>query len=736
MTDGAEKSLQQIIEAQAERIVRLERQLAVRTAALDAVTTEYAQMKAQLRATPAGSPPVPPPAPVLSRAQRIRKTVVLVGGRLLPSPAKRLIKKFWDPWKEPRRVRAKPRPPDAAPSIATTTTFDIICFSIIDWSFRWQRPQQLLSQFAEAGHRVFVFKTTAFLPAGGVPFQIEQVRENVWEVTIAPPVMIDVYAGAIAPGTAEWFPSMLERMRRELNIVSAVSIVQVATWRDVAEEARRRFGWKLVYDCMDEWDSFPGMKPQLLVAEELLVGEADLVTVSGRRLFEKWHGRNARVELVRNATDYLHFATPSSERLLDEIKRPIVGYFGAIAPWFDVELLTRVASRRPDCSFVVIGGVFDVKVDSLAALPNVHFLGQQPYARMPAYLRDFDVCMIPFVVNEITAATDPVKFYEYISLGKPVVSTHMPELEPFADLLYLADDEEDFLRKLDLALSEDDDALRARRIEVAKENTWPARAAMTLGAIRDLHPKVSILIVSYNNQALTQGCLESVLQNSMHPNLEVIVVDNASTDGSREWLETLRDDRVRVLLNDENAGFAAANNQALRLATGAYVVLLNNDTVVPRGWLPRMLRHLEDPQIGLAVAVTNFSGNESRIDVPYDRLDGMLPFADHYMREHDGERFDIRVAAMYCVGMRRDVYETVGPLDEYFAVGMFEDDDYSHRVRLAGFRVVCAEDVFIHHIGQASFSKLSPQAYEALWKRNQAYFEEKWGAKWEPHRLR
>jgi GT2 family glycosyltransferase/glycosyltransferase involved in cell wall biosynthesis len=736
MKDGTHE-MQQTIDAQAERIVRLERQLEARTAALDAVTRDYAQLQATLRApAPQATPVFAPLAPVLSTPQRIRKAIVLVGGRLLPSPAKRFVKRFWDPWKLPHRVRAKKRDADPAPRTPLSTTFDIICFSIIDWSFRWQRPQQLLSQFADAGHRVFVFKTTAFLAAGGAPFQMEQVRENVWEITLAPPVMIDVYAGAISPATVAWFPTLLEAMRRDLNIVSAVSIVQVATWREVAEEARLRFGWKLVYDCMDEWDSFPGMQPQLLVAEERLVAEADLVTVSARRLLEKWHGHNTRVELVRNATNFDHFAAVPAERFLDDVKRPIVGYFGAIAAWFDVELLAHVASARPHCSFVVIGGVFDVDVDSLKQLPNVHLLGQQPYARMPAYLHDFDVCIIPFVVNEITAATDPVKFYEYISLGKPVVSTHMPELEPFADLLYLADDQDDFLRKLDLALAEDDDALRTRRIEVARANTWPARAAATLTAIRDTHPKVSIIIVSYNNQELTRNCLESVLRNSMHPNLEVIVVDNASKDGSAEMLDGLRDDRVRVLLNDENLGFAKANNQALRIATGAYLVLLNNDTVVPRGWVPRLLRQLDDPQIGLAVAVTNFSGNESRIDVPYDTIDEMLPFADDYMREHEGQRFDIRVAAMYCVGMRRDVYESVGLLDEHFAIGMFEDDDYSHRVRLAGYRVVCTEDVFVHHIGQASFSKLAPEAYDALWKRNQAYFEEKWGVPWEPHKAR
>lgn len=312
----------------------------------------------------------------------------------------------------------------------------------------------------------------------------------------------------------------------------------------------------------------------------------------------------------------------------------------------------------------------------------------------------------------------------------------MPELQPFGDLLYLAGDADDFLDKLDAALAEDDDALRTRRIDAARANTWTARSAVMQDAITGVHPRVSIIIVSYNNLELTRACVASVLHNSMHPNIEVIVVDNASADGSAEMLEGLRHDGVQVILNGHNAGFAAANNQGLREATGTFLVLLNNDTVVPRGWLPRMLRHLEEPRVGLAVAVTNFSGNESRIDVPYATIEEMPPFAEAYTREHDGERFDIRVAAMYCMGMRREVFTRIGPLDEEFAIGMFEDDDYSHRARLAGFQVVCLEDVFVHHIGQASFSKLAPEAYDALWKRNQAYFEKKWSVPWEPHRTR
>ena len=465
------------VEAQAERIVRLERELAAREEELSAATDECARLEAQLR-THRPRVTVAAPGPRLSLRQRARAAAIRLGGLLLPAPAKRFVKRFWDPWASPRRIA--PKPVRTRPS-ETTTTYDVVCFPIIDWSFRWQRPQQLLSQFADAGHRVFVFRATEFLRPGGAAFELELLRPNVWEVTLAPPVMIDVYAGVIDPQTVAWFPALFEEMRRELNIGRAVSIVQVATWREAAEEARRGFGWPIVYDCMDEWDSFPGMKAELVAAEERLVAEADLVTVSARRLFDKWQGRNPRVELVRNAADYAHFAAPSTERLLDDVPHPIVGYFGAIAQWFDVALLASVAQQRPGYSFVLIGGVFDVDVTPLTALPNVHLLGQQPYARMPAYLRAFDVCVIPFVVNEITAATDPVKFYEYLSLGKPVVSTHMPELEPHRDLLYLADD--DFLSQLDRAVAEDDEELRARRIELARANTWTVRAEGMMQAI-------------------------------------------------------------------------------------------------------------------------------------------------------------------------------------------------------------------------------------------------------------
>jgi len=665
---------------------------------------------------------------------RMYSRIVIGVGRRLPQPLKNLIKKAWNPW--PTRLNIVDIPA-AAPMLDPheSTTYDVVCFSIIGWSFRWQRPQQLMSKLADAGHRVFFLKVDSFLQPGARMFEAIALRPNVWEIRLAPPVPFDVYNGAIPPQTAEWFPHMLDELRREFGIVAAVSIVQIATWTRVAEAVRARFGWKVVYDCMDEWKNFPGMQAAVTHEEERLVEQANVVVVSATRLLEKWQHPGRHVVLVRNAADFEFYASAPRENLLDDLQRPIVGYFGAIAQWLDAELVRRVALERPHYTLVLIGGVFNVDIAGLEELPNVRFLGQQPYARMPSYLASFDACMIPFVVDEVTAATDPVKFYEYVSLGKPVVATPMPELEPYRELLYFASTPAEFATQLDAALNENDPGLVARRVALARENTWTARVATLSDAIREAHAKVSIIVVTYGNRELTRLCLDAVFRTTLYANFEVIVVDNASTDGTPEMLEEIarQNDRVRVILSRTNLGFAAANNQGIRAATGDVLVLLNNDTVPARGWLMRMLRHLEDPKIGLVVAVTNFSGNESRIAVPYTSLDGMPAFAEEYVRANAGKVFDIHVAAMYCVGLRRNAYEVVGPLDEEFTVGMFEDDDYSHRTRLAGLRVVCAEDVFVHHFGQASFGKLPKEEYDAIWRRNQQHYERKWGITWHPH---
>ncbi|MBM4261185.1 MAG: glycosyltransferase family 2 protein [Deltaproteobacteria bacterium] len=250
-------------------------------------------------------------------------------------------------------------------------------------------------------------------------------------------------------------------------------------------------------------------------------------------------------------------------------------------------------------------------------------------------------------------------------------------------------------------------------------------------------PRVSIIIVTYNNLPLTKLCLESIARNTEYANSEVIVVDNRSTDNTPAYLQRVAHECkwITFLLNDRNEGFARANNQGIARARGDFLVLLNNDTIVPPGWLEGLLWHLQDRAIGLVGPVSNFVGNEARVEVYYRTWEEMESFARYTMRRNARTIADIHMLAMFCVAFRREIYDAIGPLDEQFGVGMFEDDDYSLRIKRAGYRVVCAPGVFVHHFGRAAFEKLEATGeYNSIFAQNRERFEKKWNLQWQPHR--
>jgi GT2 family glycosyltransferase len=246
-------------------------------------------------------------------------------------------------------------------------------------------------------------------------------------------------------------------------------------------------------------------------------------------------------------------------------------------------------------------------------------------------------------------------------------------------------------------------------------------------------PQVSIIVPTLNNLVFLKCCLASLLANTHAPACEVIVVDNGSSDGTIEYLEdvTARHRHVRVLRNDRNAGFAVSTNQGLAAALGDTLVPLNDDAIVPPGWLAQLCAHLSDPTIGLLGPVSNRAGNESQIDARYDTYGEFLRFAHERTTGQRGTLRDVQMLTMFCLAMRRDVFERVGPLDEQFAVGMFEDDDYAMRARAAGYRIVCADDVFVHHFGGTSLGKLAAEGQlGSLFDANKRRFEEKWRTTW------
>lgn len=248
---------------------------------------------------------------------------------------------------------------------------------------------------------------------------------------------------------------------------------------------------------------------------------------------------------------------------------------------------------------------------------------------------------------------------------------------------------------------------------------------------------VSVVVLTYNNLEFTKACLDSLEAFTGYPNWELIVVDNKSGDDTPKFLKGYAASRpnLNVILNDENTGFAAGNNIGLAAAAGEYLIILNNDTFVTQGWMLDLIRHLKDSNVGLVGPVTNNIGNEAKIDVGYTNMGEMASAAYEYTSRHSRQLLDVRTLAFFGVAMSRQVYAKVGPLDEDFGRGFFEDDDYCNRVRQAGYRVAVAEDVFVHHHLSASFGELDDSVRKELFEKNKAIYEKKWG-EWIPHRYR
>lgn len=250
------------------------------------------------------------------------------------------------------------------------------------------------------------------------------------------------------------------------------------------------------------------------------------------------------------------------------------------------------------------------------------------------------------------------------------------------------------------------------------------------GQRRQHNPSLtSVILVTWNQLAYTRLCLDSLRLRTFEP-IEIIVVDNASTDGTLEYLRSQPE--IRLIENTENRGFPAAVNQGMAIARGQQLLLLNNDTIVTTGWLTRMLEVLNtDPQVGLVGPVSNCVSGPQQVPVSYDDLSAIDGFAWNWSKQHHQERYSLERLVGFCLLIRRETYEALGGLDERFGIGNFEDDDYCVRARTAGYKVIVAVDSFVHHFGHRSFLA-SDLDFGALLEENRVKFEEKWASRLKP----
>ena len=628
-----------------------------------------------------------------------------------------------------------------AMAVAREGKADILILPIIDWHFRIQRPQHIARCLGAMGHRVFYLATT-FIPNPDTPgfTVLSSPADNVFVCQLhCPEPQPSIGKSNCSPETSRALASSIDVLRREMNVEAYVTLAQHPFWQPISRSLQ---GTVTVYDCMDHHAGFSGAGDAVATNEVKLFEESDLVVTTSEALSEKV-GAHVQNAIVRNAGQIDHFSRRPTSLAL-EPTRPLVGYYGAIASWFDMELVVAMARRFPEWDFLLVGDTLESETREARSLANVRFTGEIGYEELPRYLYAFDVCLIPFQITELTRCTDPVKIYEYLSAGKPVVATAMQELKRLGDLVYLAENEDEFALQLERAMKDrDNEALAHQRAEWARQQTWEIRTRDLWSAIEGSCPRVSIVILTHNQLEVTQACLQTVATNSHYRNLELLLVDNGSTDGTPDHLEdyarAMREQHgwtVEVLLNDENLGFAAGNNVGISAASGDVVVILNNDTCVTRGWVHDLVRHFEgDPSLGLVGPVTNNIGNEAKIDIEYSSPDEMESAARRYTLMHARELLPIERIAFFCVAISRAVIEEVGLLDEAFGIGFFEDDDYCMRVSQAGYKIGIAEDVFVHHALSASFNTLEQTRRNEIFDRSKQIFEQKWG-EWKPHQYR
>jgi GT2 family glycosyltransferase/glycosyltransferase involved in cell wall biosynthesis len=665
----------------------------------------------------------------------------------LPAPAKRLVtfalhKVFGKAVRSLRRTALRAatfHAPTTKPAVQQQRLPDYIIWGVIDWHFRHQRPQQLALALADTGRRVF-YVSPNLVDDERAGFEIEALdaSRRVFQIRLFAKGSPGIYTAAPTLEIVSQLRTSIGEVLSWAECGRLVSMVQHPFWCDTASVLPNS---RLVYDCMDHHEGFGNVDETLVQLEKALLGESDLTITTSAWLDHAVAEHTRRRALIRNAGEYAHFCTKPERIYLDPLGRRIIGYYGAIAEWFDLDLVEAVAKQYPDCCILLIGADTVNAKSKLGKHPNVTFIGEVPYNELPYYLHGFDICLLPFKVIPLTLATNPVKAYEYLSAGKPIVSVDLPEMAQFDGLLYVAADPSQFMNAVDQVLARPEpQELKQRRKDFAQEQTWRHRTeALILQAESSAHEaRVSAIVVTYNNLELTRACLASLDEHSHYENLEIIVVDNASSDSSPEFLENWASAGInrKLILNKDNRGFAAANNQGLSIAEGDFLVLLNNDTYVTPGWARTMVSHLKhDVSIGLIGPVTNNIGNGAKIEIHYTNMGEMLVKAAAYTRSHIGKVYPLRTAAFFCVMMGREIFETIGPLDEAFGRGFFEDDDYCRRVEKLGRRVVCAEDVFIHHELSASFNKLKQQDRQALFEENKKIYEEKWG-EWIPHGYR
>ena len=362
-------------------------------------------------------------------------------------------------------------------SAARHTEFPLIVHSHLRWDFVWQRPQQILSRMAETRPVLFVEEPLLLDDVRAERLEITQPSPNVYRaVPRLPGYLRDDYDRALATIRA----LVQDAVGKSGPLAGMFS--GAVQWFYTPMPAPAMLGAfnerGVVYDCMDELAQFRFAPTDLHDRERLLLDNADVVFTGGHRLYKSKSRYHDNVHFFGCGVDAAHFAaarapeTPLPADVAD-VQGPVFGYFGVIDERLDYALIARLAERHPTATVAMVGPVVKVDPRDLPQAPNIRWLGQRDYKQLPAYVKSFDVCLMPFALNEATEYINPTKTLEYMAAGKPIVSTPVADvITNFTPVVRVARDAEEFVAAAGEMAAAPDAAMIARGIERARAASW------------------------------------------------------------------------------------------------------------------------------------------------------------------------------------------------------------------------------------------------------------------------
>lgn len=371
----------------------------------------------------------------------------------------------------------------------------ILSFSLETWGHVWRNRHQIMSRLARDNRVLFASPPRTvrdlFQPYGPLPSEspgVTPIADGLHAYVPPRWLPINYRFPGVEQRMEGWRRAHIRHTLRRLGMKRPI----VYIWHPaLADQAGHFDDALLVYHCYDEVLSFekdPAARERLAARERQLLQRADIVFASSEELARRRRQVNPNTHCVENGVDYARFSRAQDAATvvppeLARIPGPVIGCVATLLDIVDVPMLAQAMAQRPQWSLVIVGierpatAGADAALARLLGLPNVHFIGPQPIDAIPAYLKGFDVCAIPYIVNDATGvASSPLKLFEYLAAGKPVVCYPLPLKDELAGVVHIARESDEWVRAVEAALGESRSGQGVQRAQaIARDNTWDAR---------------------------------------------------------------------------------------------------------------------------------------------------------------------------------------------------------------------------------------------------------------------